>query len=71
MMAIRKVLAAGLAAVLTLPLLTASAKAADWRIERMSGNVQIHDGVSWVRLGQDRELFAGDCHVELHGDSHQ
>ncbi len=59
-MAIRRVLAAGLAAVLTLPLLTASAKAADWWIERMSGNVQIHDGESWAKLDQDRELYAGD-----------
>ena len=60
MMGIRKVLAAGLAGVLALPLLTASAEAADWRIERMSGDVQIHDGGSWVTLNQDRELNAGD-----------
>ena len=60
MMGIRKVLAAVLAGVLALPLLTASAEAADWRIERMSGNVQIHDGGSWVKLDQDRTLNAGD-----------
>ena len=60
MIGFRKVLVAGLAAVLALPLLTATAQTADWRIERMSGNVQIHDGESWVRLDQIRELYAGD-----------
>ena len=60
MMGIRKVLAAVLAGVLALPLLSASAGAAEWWIERMSGNVQIHDGGSWVTLNQDRELNAGD-----------
>ena len=60
MMGIRKVLAAVLAGVLALPLLTASAEAAEWWIERMSGNVQIHDGESWIRLNADRELNAGD-----------
>ena len=59
-MGIRKVLAAVLAGVLALPLLTASAGAAEWWIERMSGDVQIHDGGSWVRLDVDRELNAGD-----------
>jgi len=60
MTGIRKVLAAGLASVLAVPLLTASAGATEWSIERMSGNVQIHDGESWVRLDQDRVLNAGD-----------
>jgi len=60
MMGIRKVFAAVLTGVLALPLLTASAEAADWWIERMSGNVQIHDGESWIRLDADRELNAGD-----------
>ncbi len=60
MMGIRKILAAGLAAVLALPLLTASAEAAKWWIEGMSGNVQIHDGKSWIRLSQDHQLNAGD-----------
>ena len=60
MMGIRKILAAVLAGVLALPLLAANAEAAEWRIERMSGNVQIHDGESWVKLDQGRELNAGD-----------
>ncbi len=59
-MSIRKVLAAGLVSALALPLLTASAEAAEWRIERMSGNVQIHDGESWVALDPGRALNAGD-----------
>ena len=59
-MGIRKILATALAGVLALPLLTASAEAAEWWIERMSGNVQIHDGESWVRLDEDRALNAGD-----------
>lgn len=59
-MGIRKVFAAGLAGVLALPLLTASAGAANWWIERMSGNVQVHNGETWIRLDQDRELNAGD-----------
>jgi lipoprotein-anchoring transpeptidase ErfK/SrfK len=59
-MSIRKVLAAGLVSALVLPLLTATTQAAQWSIERMSGNVQIHDGESWVKLDQDRELKAGD-----------
>jgi hypothetical protein len=60
MMGIRKVFAAGLASVLAVPLLTAGAEAAEWWIERMSGNVQIHNGESWVRLNADRQLSAGD-----------
>ena len=60
MMGIRKIFAAVLAGFLALPLLSASAEAAEWWIERMSGNVQIHDGGSWVPLNQDRELNAGD-----------
>ena len=60
MMGTLKVLAAGLAAVLALLFLTATAQAVDWRIERMSGNVQIFDNESWARLGQDRKLNAGD-----------
>ena len=60
MMSMRKVLAAVLAGVLALPLLTAGAEAAEWGVERMSGDVQIHDGGSWVRLDVDRELNAGD-----------
>jgi hypothetical protein len=60
MMGFRKIFAAGLASVLALPLLTASAGAAEWSIERMSGNVQIHDGESWIKLDQDRALNAGD-----------
>ena len=60
MIGIRKILAAGLAAVLALPLLTASADAANWWIEGMSGNVQINDGESWIRLSQDHKLNAGD-----------
>ena len=60
MMGIRKVFAAGLASVLAMPLFTASAGAAEWSIQRMSGDVQIHDGQSWVRLEQDRQLNAGD-----------
>ena len=59
-MSIRKVLAAGLVSALALPLLTVSAEAAEWWIERMSGNVQIHDGESWVKLDQGRKLNAGD-----------
>ena len=59
-MGIRKVLAAVLAGVLALPLLSASAEAAEWWIERMSGNVQIHDGTSWVALDEGRSLNAGD-----------
>ena len=59
-MGISKILAAVLAGVLALPLLAASAEAAQWWIERMSGNVQIHDGESWIRLDADRELNAGD-----------
>jgi len=61
MMGIRKILAAGLAGVLALPLLAASAGAAEWWIERMSGDVQIHDGKSWVALDAGRELNAGDA----------
>jgi hypothetical protein len=61
MMGIRKILAAGLVGVLALPLLTASAGAAEWWIERMSGNVQIHDGEAWVALDAGRELNAGDA----------
>jgi ferric-dicitrate binding protein FerR (iron transport regulator) len=60
MMGIRKIFAAALASVLALPLLTVNAQAAEWWIERMSGNVQIHDGESWVALDQDRDLNAGD-----------
>ncbi len=46
--------------VLALPLLAESVEAAEWRIERMSGNVQIHDGESWVALDPGRALNAGD-----------
>ncbi|MDH3195807.1 MAG: FecR family protein, partial [Hyphomicrobiales bacterium] len=60
MMGIRKILAAGLAGVLALPLLTVTAQAAEWWIERMSGNVQVHDGTSWVMLDEGRVLNAGD-----------
>jgi hypothetical protein len=60
MMGFRKILAAGLAGILALPLLTATAQAAEWWIERMSGNVQIHNGVSWVALDEDRALNAGE-----------
>jgi len=59
-MGFRKIFAAGLAGVLALPLLAATAGAAEWWIERMSGNVQIHDGESWVRLDEGRALNAGD-----------
>ena len=59
-MAIRKIFAASLAAILALLLLTATAQAAEWWIERMSGYVQIHNGDHWVRLDQDRELKVGD-----------
>ncbi len=60
MMGTRKFFAAVLAGILALPLLMASAEAAEWRIERMSGNVQIHDGGSWVPLDKGRDLNAGD-----------
>ncbi|MDH3195808.1 MAG: FecR family protein [Hyphomicrobiales bacterium] len=49
-----------MAGILALPLLTATTQAAEWWIERMSGNVQIHDGVSWAALDEDRALNAGD-----------
>ncbi len=61
MMGIGKIFAAGLAGVLALPLLIASAEAAEWWIERMSGNVQIHDGESWIKLDAGRDLNAGDA----------
>ena len=57
---IRKVLVATLAGLLTLPLLTSAAEAVEWWIERMSGDVQVHDGTSWTRLTPDRALNSGD-----------
>ena len=61
MMGTRNFSAAVLAGILALPLLITSAEAAEWRIERMSGNVQIHDGEAWAPLDKDRDLNAGDA----------
>jgi len=60
-MGTRKFFAAVLAGILALPLLLASAEAAEWRIQRMSGDVQIHDGAAWAPLDKGRDLVAGDA----------
>ena len=59
-MGTRRFITAVLASVLAMPLLTAGAWAAGWSIERMSGDVQIHNGESWIRLDAGRQLVAGD-----------